>query len=153
MAVDISGSIREMYALAEEKMPFGRYLAPAALLLGGLAVIVGATRYIYDTLLRPAAAKVSAYNGASVGWLALFVLGVVIVVGWALTIATFNRRLDAMERAIVKRLDLAEMDVQLLSREKATTEDTHKLSERLATLEASLNRSDVRAQNPSRGGY
>ena len=59
MPNDPSKFSKEMYSLAEEKVPFGRVVAPLTLTLVVSAILVGAGRYIFDALIRPLAATVT----------------------------------------------------------------------------------------------
>ncbi len=120
-----------MYALAEEKLWGGKLIAPVALWVLIVVVIIWGVRYIYETLLAPAAVKVAQYRGDSVGWLALFIVATVGIVALMALWIVIHRRLLALRDQIARVRARAKLTEQTKAKEQEVSE----LRERVAVLE------------------
>ena len=132
MAVDPTKfSMTESYALVEGKLPFGKYLAPLALLLLIFAVIAWASTYLYQTILSPLAAAAAQYNGGPVGWRSFFVLAALVIVAVAVGWIILTRRLQAIDEQVAWVRSLA----KLTDATQAKESTVYELMGRVSALE------------------
>lgn len=129
--IDPSNFSKEMYTLAEEKVPFGSFLAPLVLTLAILAALVASVRYIFDTLIRPIASQVAIRQGSAVGWVSLLVVVALCAAGGLVIWVVLVRKIGRVEG----NLRLVSARGKLTEATKADEKELWKLMERVSALE------------------
>lgn len=130
---------RETYALVEEKVPFGKVVAPVITTLLIAAVGLWALLFIYREGLKPIAETIGTIQSPSSSWLPLLVVFAILSASQIIAWLMIARRLDA---AVAR----ARHDTALRFRLLDCVEEKpfHELSERVTALESHTDISGLR---------
>lgn len=135
---------RELLQMIEERIPGGRVLTTAALLLGLLAIIVGACAFLYRQLVLPS----TSFIVGAIAKGSITTSGLSNILGTIITGIVVYFVLKHLSKHFMKRAEeILEHAHGVLNSNEATLLITHRASEQLAELEARVSR----LENPKPG--
>jgi formate/nitrite transporter FocA (FNT family) len=141
---------KELLQMIEERIPYGRFLTTAALLLALLAVIVGACSYLYHAVVSPISSLIIA--GVTTGKINRSMLSTALanIVGTTIVLSLFEWMVRGSSRLMREVLD-SQKDVlknndEILTIAKETNDQMLPIANTVADLDARVSALENRLQ-------